>query len=226
MYEIRQAIKGIKNACQYLNYPVVSGNVSLYNETNGKSIMPTPVIGGVGLIEDLNYIKGLKATEGADVFLIGGTSGHLELSVLYQVNNIKNGSPPKINLKNELRNGNFVSKMIRKTDGIIGCHDISEGGLGLALAELCIFNKIGIKINIPKKFTQTPEKWIFGEDQSRYLLIVKKKNSIEKFAAKDKIKIKKIGKVFGNSLDFINHFEISVKKLISINNKWFNNFLK
>ena len=226
MYEIRQAIKGIKNACQYLNYPVVSGNVSLYNETNGKSIMPTPVIGGVGLIEDLNYIKGLKATEGADVFLIGGTSGHLELSVLYQVNNIKNGSPPKINLKNELRNGNFVSKMIRKTDGIIGCHDISEGGLGLALAELCIFNKIGIKINIPKKFTQTPEKWIFGEDQSRYLLIVKKKFSVEKFAAKDKVKIKKIGKVFGNSLDFINHFEISVKKLISINNKWFNNFLK
>ena len=94
MYEIRQAIKGIKNACQYLNYPVVSGNVSLYNETNGKSIMPTPVIGGVGLIEDLNYIKGLKATEGADVFLIGGTSGHLELSVFYQINNIKNGSPP------------------------------------------------------------------------------------------------------------------------------------
>ena len=140
---------GIKNACQYLNYPVVSGNVSLYNETNGKSIMPTPVIGGVGLIEDLNYIKGLKATEGADVFLIGGTSGHLELSVFYQINNIKNGSPPKINLKNELRNGNFVSKMIRKTDGIIGCH-ISEGGLGLALAELCIFNKIGIKVNIPK----------------------------------------------------------------------------
>ena len=226
MYEIRQAIKGIKNACQYLNYPVVSGNVSLYNETNGKSIMPTPVIGGVGLIEDLNYIKGLKATEGADVFLIGGTSGHLELSVLYQVNNIKNGSPPKINLKNELRNGNFVSKMIRKTDGIIGCHDISEGGLGLALAELCIFNKIGIKINIPKKFTQTPEKWIFGEDQSRYLLIVKKKFSIEKFAAKDKVKITKIGKVFGNSLDFINHFEISVKKLININNKWFKNFLK
>ncbi len=226
MYEIRQAIKGIKNACQYLNYPVVSGNVSLYNETNGKSIMPTPVIGGVGLIEDLNYIKGLKATEGADVFLIGGTSGHLELSVLYQVNNIKNGSPPKINLKNELRNGNFVSKMIRKTDAIIGCHDISEGGLGLALAELCIFNKIGIKINIPKKFTQTPEKWIFGEDQSRYLLIVKKKFSIEKFAAKDKVKITKIGKVFGNSLDFINHFEISVKKLININNKWFNNFLK
>ena len=226
MYEIRQAIKGIKNACQYLNYPVVSGNVSLYNETNGKSIMPTPAIGGVGLIEDLNYIKGLKATEGADVFLIGGTSGHLELSVLYQVNNIKYGSPPKINLKNELRNGNFVSKMIRKTDGIIGCHDISEGGLGLALAELCIFNKIGIKINIPKKFTQTPEKWIFGEDQSRYLLIVKKKFSVEKFAAKDKVKIKKIGKVFGNSLDFINHFEISVKKLISINNKWFNNFLK
>ena len=75
-----------------------------------------------------------------------------------------------------------------------------RGGLGLALAELCIFNKIGIKINIPKKFTQVHlKKWIFEEDQSRYLLIVKKKNSIEKFAAKDKIKIKKIGKVFGNS---------------------------
>ena len=94
MHEIRQAIMGIKNACQYLNYPVVSGNVSLYNETNGKSIMPTPVIGGVGLIENLNYIRGIKATEDADVFLVGDTFGHLDLSVLYQVNNIKYGPPP------------------------------------------------------------------------------------------------------------------------------------
>ena len=208
MHEIRQAIMGIKNACQYLNYPVVSGNVSLYNETNGKSIMPTPVIGGVGLIENLDYIRGIKATEDADVFLVGDTFGHLDLSVLYQVNNIKYGAPPKINLKNELKNGNFVSKIIRKTKAVIGCHDISEGGIGLALAELCILNKIGIWVTIPKKFSKTPEKWIFGEDQSRYILIVKKNSSIEKLAEKDDINIFKIGEVSGNSLDFRNHFEI------------------
>ncbi len=226
MYEIKEAIKGIKNACEKLSYPVVSGNVSLYNETNGQSIIPTPVIGGVGLIENLNYVKGLKALKGANIFLIGKTIGHLELSIFNQINKIKEGRPPKINLKHELKNGNFVSKIIRKSPAIIGCHDISEGGIGLAIAELCINNEVGMQINFPKKFNKNPERWFFGEDQSRYILVVDKNFNIEKYAKKDNINIEQIGKVIGNSLCLKNFFEIPVKELTKLNNKWFNKYLK
>ena len=88
MHEIKQAIKGIKNACEKLDYPVVSGNVSLYNETNKISIMPTPVIGGVGLIEKLENAKGFKMKENANIFLVGKTKGHLELSLFHQMYNV------------------------------------------------------------------------------------------------------------------------------------------
>ena len=96
MYEIKEAIKGIKKACNELDYPVVSGNVSLYNETNGKSIYPTPVIGGVGLIKKLNQVKGFKITDNSHIYVIGKTKGHLELSLLNQQLKIFGGKPPKV----------------------------------------------------------------------------------------------------------------------------------
>ncbi|OUX42863.1 phosphoribosylformylglycinamidine synthase II [bacterium TMED277] len=226
MYEIKQALLGIKNACIKLNYPVVSGNVSLYNETKGKAIMPTPVIGGVGLIEDLKYIKGFKMQEKANIYLVGKTKGHLELSVFNQINGIDEGEPPDINLDEELKNGLFIKKLIRKTKNVIGCHDLSEGGIALAISELCITNNMGVEIEIPKKFTKSPEKWLFGEDQSRYLLIIKNEKEIDTFAKKMNVTISKIGKVSGNSLNFINYFEISIKNLVRLNNKWFKDYLK
>ena len=83
--------------------------------------------------------------ENSEIFLIGKTNGHMELSVFNQIFNIKNGKPPKINFKDEKNNGEFVKQLIRKSNAIIGCHDLSEGGLALALSELCINNKIGVK---------------------------------------------------------------------------------
>jgi phosphoribosylformylglycinamidine synthase II len=225
MYEIKQAILGIKNACEKLSYPVVSGNVSLYNETNKDSIMPTPVIGGVGLIEKLENAKGFKMKENADIFLVGRTSGHLDLSLFYQMNNLNEGTPPKVDFKKEVKNGEFVKKLIRQTNGVIGCHDLSEGGIGLSLAELCINNNMGVKIEIPKKFNSNPEKWIFGEDQSRYILIVEENFDIKKYIDKE-VDIEKLGIVKGASLEFTNCFEIPVKNLIKLNNKWFNEYLK
>ena len=225
MYEIKQAILGIKNACEKLSYPVVSGNVSLYNETNKDSIMPTPVIGGVGLIEKLENAKGFKMKENADIFLVGRTSGHLDLSLFYQMNNLNEGTPPKVDFKKEIKNGEFVKKLIRQTNGVIGCHDLSEGGIGLSLAELCINNNMGVKIEIPKKFISNPEKWIFGEDQSRYILIVEENFDIKKYIDKE-VDIEKLGIVEGASLEFTNCFEIPVKNLIKLNNKWFNEYLK
>ncbi len=225
MYEIKQAIQGIKNACEKLNYPVVSGNVSLYNETNKNSIMPTPVIGGVGLIKKLNHIKGFKMKENANIFLVGQTNGHLELSLFHQIYNLNQGMPPKVDFKRESKNGEFVKNLITKTKGVIGCHDLSEGGIGLSLAELCISNNMGVKIEIPKKFLSNPEKWIFGEDQSRYILVIEEKFDIKKYIDDD-IHFKKIGIVKGTCLEFTNCFEIPVKNLIKLNNKWFNEYLE
>ena len=225
MHEIKQAIKGIKNACEKLDYPVVSGNVSLYNETNKTSIMPTPVIGGVGLIEKLENAKGFKMKENANIFLVGKTKGHLELSLFHQIYNVSHGTPPKVDFKKESENGKFVKTLITKTKGVIGCHDLSEGGVGLGLAELCMSNNMGVKINIPKKFHSNPEKWIFGEDQSRYILIIEEKFDMKKFLNKG-IDVNKIGIVKGTSLEFTNCFEIPVKNLIKLNNKWFNEYLK
>ncbi len=225
MYEIKEAIKGIKNACTKLNYPVVSGNVSLYNETNKTSILPTPVIGGVGLIEKTAYTKSLKMQKGGKIFVLGKTIGHLELSVLHQIHDFVNGNPPKLNFNDELKNGNFLKKLIRNTDIIIGCHDISEGGISLAISELCIQNKMGVEITIPKKHKNSI-RWLFGEDQSRYIVIVNNEKKLEKVAKKDNILIEKIGEVKGNSLNFKNLFQIPIDELIKINSSWFYNFLE
>ncbi len=223
MYEIKKAIEGIKVACNKLSYPVVSGNVSLYNETKGKSILPTPVIGGVGLIEDVNYVKGFKIKDNDSIFVVGKTKGHLELSVHNQIQGNEFGSPPKINFDDEIKNGNFIYKAIRKIN-LSGCHDISEGGIALSLAELAIKNKLGIIIKIPKKVNNI--NWLFGEDTSRYIVITSDENDLLRLSKKCSVDIQKIGKVTGNSFKIINEFEISVKELITYNKAWFKNYTK
>ncbi len=225
MFEIKKSIEGIKEACEILNYPVVSGNVSLYNETKKKSIYPTPVIGGVGLIEDLKFSKDFKVKKDAEIFLIGKTRGNLELSIYNQMINNLDGTPPKLELNDELKNGKFVLELIKKHKFIIGCHDLSEGGLALGLAEICISNNQGIIINVDKE-KMNFSNWLFCEDQSRYILIANPKNYIKELATKYKIQAKKIGVVKGKSLKFTNKFEIPVKDLIKYNNIWFKKFMK
>jgi len=225
MYEIKESIKGIKIACKHLNYPVVSGNVSLYNETKKEPIYPTPVIGGVGVIKKLSYAKGLKMTQESDVFVLGKTKGHLELSTFNQIQKKIFGNPPKLDLGEELKNGNFVKKLIKNTKIIIGCHDLSDGGMALALAELCIANEMGIEITIPIKKNKL-EGWLFGEDQSRYIIISNDGKKLIDLAKKEKVFIQKIGLVKGNSLNIKNQFDISVKKLVKYNSKWFINYTR
>ncbi len=226
MHEIKEAISGIKLACKKLNYPVVSGNVSLYNETKNQSIFPTPVIGGVGLINDLSYVKGFNMNTNDKIYLIGDSKGHLELSEYNRICQNYDGSPPKLDFDEELKNGLFIKDFIRENSSIVsGCHDISEGGLIIALAELCIRNKKGIEVNIPKRIKKIKE-WLFCEDQSRYLIIVKEDIKIKKLAKKNKIKAEKIAEIKGDYFSIVNKFEISLKKLINYNNKWFNNFIE
>ena len=224
MHEIKESIRGIKDACNALNYPVVSGNVSLYNETIGNSIYPTPVIGGVGILTNYKNICSINLVEGYDIFLVGRTFGHLELSVFSkEVLNKEIGSPPKLDLKEELRNGCFIREIIEK-NLIIGCHDISDGGILLGLAEMVLENKIGMEITLSNKEISNNE-WFFSEDQSRYIIISKKNESLTELAKKSKVLLKQIGKVKGKSLKIKNSFDISIKELINNNNKWFNNYM-
>ena len=222
MFQIKKAIEGIKEACSKLSYPVVSGNVSLYNETKGKSIFPTPVIGGVGLIKNLKYVTGIKTSKGDTVYVVGKTEGHLSLSVYNEICGDKYGSPPRIDLDEEIKNGKFISQAIREV-GITGCHDVSEGGIILALAELSIKNNIGIKIEIPEKIRNA--KWLFGEDPSRYIITTKNKEKLVKLATQKNITIQKVGKSEGDLFKISNEFEISVKKLVTYNKLWFKNYL-
>ena len=222
MYEIKQSIKGIKDACTYLDYPVVSGNVSLYNETNGKSIYPTPVIGGVGIIDNVKKIASIKLVNNCAVFLIGKTTGHLDLSLFEKVvNNSEKGKPPKLNLEYEKLNGEFVRNLIEKYNKeIIGVHDLSDGGLLLALAEMVMINKIGISIEIPKNI-KSINHWLFGEDQSRYIVITKNAKLIEDLGKRNNIFIKNIGYTGGKKLIVKNFFEILYKELMDLNSKCF-----
>ena len=222
MYEIMESVRGIKDACKTLNYPVVSGNVSLYNETNGKSIYPTPVIGGLGLINDYSKSSSIKLKHDSSIFIVGKTYGHIELSSFQtEILKIENGDPPPIDFGEEIKNGNFIRELIAQED-VIGTHDVSDGGIIIALSEMIIQNNIGMELDLPKEIDIM--KWLFGEDQSRYIVITKNDEKIMNYAEKKKVFIEKIGNTRGDSLTIKNNFKISNKELININNKWFKNY--
>ena len=226
MFQIKEAIEGIGIASKALNYPVVSGNVSLYNETNQKSILPTPVIGGVGLIKNFLKATSMQINKNDSIFLVGEYLGHMQLSEYNRACNNNEGSPPKLDLKRELKTGEFIKDFLQENDEIVsGCHDLSEGGLILALAELAIANRKGIKIKTPEHI-KNPIKWYFCEDQARYLLVLNDDKKILEISKLNKINVEKVGEVRGNSFSIINMFEIPMKKLINYNNAWFKNYME
>ena len=163
------AIEGMREACLALDYPVVSGNVSLYNETEGKAILPTPVIGGVGLIADLDKLpSGGFTAAGQAIILVGATAGHLGQSLyLRELHGREEGRAPDVDLADEKRNGDFVRQAI-DDQRVVACHDLSDGGLLVALAEMALAGRLGAKINPPE--TLPNHAWFFGEDQARYLV--------------------------------------------------------
>jgi phosphoribosylformylglycinamidine synthase len=173
MGEFVECVRGMTEACTVLDYPVVSGNVSLYNETNGEGIYPTPAIGGVGLIKDIAKTKTIAFKQSDSlVFVIGETKGHLGNSqFLSIIQNKELGSTPIINLDNELKNGKFTLELINQNLAL-STHDIGEGGLLIAAAEMSLSSNIGISINSERK----NHEYFFGEDQSRYLIEIDKKN--------------------------------------------------
>src|SRR6185369_17334764 len=165
------AIMGMAEACQVLDFPVVSGNVSLYNETEGKPILPTPTIGAVGVIDDISKAVGSRLTQaGLGIVLVGETAGWLGQSLyLREACGREDGAPPPVDLAVERRNGDFVRGQIdlRRVDA---CHDLSDGGLLVALAEMCIAGGTGIEVALPTGTAVASHAFLYGEDQARYII--------------------------------------------------------
>ncbi len=174
MGQFVQSIEGMKEACLALDYPVVAGNVSLYNETNGIGIPPTPAIGGVGLIEDLEKRADVAFKAAGDVvILLGGGAGHLGQSLYQQVITGKlDGAPPPVDLLEERRTGDLVRGLIRQGH-VTAVHDVSDGGLLVAVAEMALAGDIGVTLVSDGGGDDIPDHafW-FGEDQARYVVTV------------------------------------------------------
>ena len=202
-------LKGIIAASKALDFPVVSGNVSLYNETlcNGEShsILPTPVIGGLGLLADVSKRVGLALTQsGLDVILIGTTEGHMGASLYrYLMHGCQAGPPPPVDLKVERRQGDFVRAQIQ--DGLVAaCHDLSDGGLAVALAEMVMSGTVSLDLDadlVPNHLE--PVNWWFGEDQGRYLLAVIDGATILSRAAVAAIPAQLLGRTYSIKQDSI-----------------------
>ena len=226
MGEFAECLQGIKEACEFLNYPVVSGNVSFYNGTNKKNIYPTPVIGGVGLIKKL--IKPLDHNfkkENNKLILIGKTFGHLGQSCFLKENySINDGMPPEVNLLNEKNNGEALLRLI-DNNLILSSHDVSNGGLITAISEMSLKSKIGAKIHKPKKLTNLL-KYFFGEDQARYVIEIEHNNhsKVEKILKDSDIYYENIGYTQQDYLEIEGVLKISTKELFKKNNEWYNNY--
>jgi len=215
-------IKGMTQACKKLNYPVISGNVSLYNETNGVGINPTPTIGGVGLIKDISKVKSSRfKNKNNNIYMIGKTMGHLEQSVLcYDLLHLKKGPPPPIDLDEELKNGKAIRSLIEK-NLIESCHDISSGGLILCLLEMSIASQIGFDLNTNKKSLDRI-KFLFSEDQSRYVVEVNQQNKgfFENQLKDLNVNFKSIGKT-SEKISIDNDLKFNLQELSKLNKEWF-----
>jgi phosphoribosylformylglycinamidine synthase subunit PurL len=177
MGQFVDCVRGIGEACRALDFPVVSGNVSLYNETNGRAILPTPTIGGVGLLDQFSKSMTIAFnSEDEAIFLIGETRGWLGRSVyLRDLCGREEGAPPPVDLAAERRHGDLVRGLIR--DGLItAAHDVSDGGLLVALAEMAIASGIGAVLE-PLPNTYAHAFW-FGEDQARYVITTKQSQPV------------------------------------------------
>ena len=226
MGQFAESVMGMKEACEFLDYPVVSGNVSFYNGTNQRNIYPTPVIGGVGILNKINHKKNhILKKENNLVLIIGKTFGHLYQSIFFEeIYSVIDGPPPEVNLLNEKNNGKIILELIKK-NLINSVHDISAGGLIIALSEMCIGSNLGIKIEKPKKMLNLFE-YFYGEDQGRYVVEIEAKNlnKIQKLLKDNNIYSDVIGKVQKEYFELVDEFKISIKELYNLNNKWYYNY--
>jgi phosphoribosylformylglycinamidine synthase len=222
MGQIVEAIRGMGQACKELDFPVVSGNVSLYNETQGNAILPTPAVGGVGLLEDVNKSATVAfKRSGSNVVLIGETKGWLGSSLyLREICKREDGAPPPVALHRERRAGELVRQLIG--DGmVLACHDVSDGGLLVAVAEMSMASEeqIGAKLDAPSNVPL--HAWCFGEDQGRYILEVSDNDlaSVLEEAVEHDTTVRVIGKTGGPAIS-VGGRAVPVFELAEANEAW------
>lgn len=222
MWEFVTCLKGMAEACIALDYPIISGNVSLYNETNGQGILPTPAIGGVGLIDGNLNTAGLGFTaEGESIIVIGDTKGHLGQSLyLREILGREDGPPPPVDLALERKHGDFVRQLIQD-QVIAACHDVSDGGLLVAIAEMAMASGIGADIAL----SGDAAFW-FGEDQGRYVLTTAGPEKLLKLAKESGISAVLAGKTSGTTLRIPENQGISIKEISDIHENWLPAFME
>ena len=219
MGQLVGCIRGIGEASRAFDFPIVSGNVSLYNETNGRAILPTPTIGGVGVLDDFTRSMTIAfKSEGESILLIGETDGWLGQSVyLRDICGLEEGAPPPVDLAAERRHGEFVRSLIR--DRVVtAVHDVSDGGLLVALAEMAMAGRIGAVLEaIPG--TPAYAFW-FGEDQARYAVTAPDVDEVARRAKAAMVPLRRLGATGGRILAFGDERPLRIEDLIEHFESW------
>ncbi len=227
MGEFVECVQGISEASKYLNFPVVSGNVSFYNQTKEVGIKPTPSIGGVGLIKDYKKMISMDLKEIDNLILIiGKTEGHIDQSLFARtILDEKNGPPPEVNLFNEKNNGESILNLIDK-GYVKSAHDISLGGLLVAMSKMCIKGNKGIKINKSKNLINEIE-YFFAEDQGRYLIEVNKKDlkEVTKILNKNSVHHEELGIITQNDMIINEKTKVTIDELKSYYTNWLSKYM-
>ncbi|WP_048647898.1 phosphoribosylformylglycinamidine synthase subunit PurL [Nitratireductor soli] len=225
MGQLVQAIKGIGEACTALGFPIVSGNVSLYNETLGEAIPPTPTIAGVGLIDDWHRTARIGfAGEDQTIILLGAPEGwgsHLGQSVyLRDIHGLADGPPPPVDLAHEKSVGDFVRGLIR-SGATTAVHDCSDGGLAVAIAEMAMASGIGAVIDAPENAIPA----FYGEDQGRYVITAGNADEVLAKARAAGVSAVVLGRTGGDTLKLGAAREIAVSALKEAHEAWFPGFM-
>ncbi|WP_440927835.1 phosphoribosylformylglycinamidine synthase subunit PurL [Candidatus Pelagibacter sp.] len=227
MGEFVECVQGIGEASEYLKFPVVSGNVSFYNQTKDQGIKPTPAIGGVGLIKDYKNMITMDFKEVDNlVLVIGKTEGHIDQSLFARnILDEKNGPPPEVNLFNEKNNGETILKLI-DNNLIKSAHDVSLGGIITAVAKMCIKGKKGINIKKPKYLINEIE-YLFAEDQGRYIIEINKKDfkKVTDILHKNAVHFDDLGTINENELYINDKTKVTIDELSTSNKSWLKNYM-
>jgi phosphoribosylformylglycinamidine synthase II len=228
MGEFVECVQGISEAAKYLEFPVVSGNVSFYNQTKDEGIKPTPSIGGVGLIKDCKKMITMDFKEINNIVLvIGKTEGHIDQSLFARnILDEKNGPPPEINLFNEKNNGETLLKLI-DSDLIRSAHDISIGGILTAVSKMCIKGNKGINLKEPK-FLINQIEYFFAEDQGRYVIEITNENlaKVTHILNKNAVHFDELGTINENQLFINDKTKITIDELKTWNTSWLTNYMR
>ena len=228
MGEFVECVQGLGEASAYLEFPVVSGNVSFYNQTKDIGIKPTPAIGGVGLIKDYQNMVTMDLKEADNILLvIGKTEGHLDQSLFARdILNEKNGPPPEINLFNEKNNGETILKLIDKKF-IKSAHDVSLGGIITALSKMCIKGQKGATLK-KSNYLINKFEYLFGEDQGRYIIEISKDNleNATKILQENSVHFDELGLVNEDGLIIDDKTKVSIDDLIKSHTNWLTNYME